>query len=79
MFQDWQTVDASKYNFRTNMGPKRDLAYNIERGNYNMLMEDCPLFDVNKETQDSSMKLFRTCFPEGFAWELLEVLSGKYY
>ena len=75
--QDWQTVDHSRYKFSTNMGPKYDINYNIKRGNYNMMMEGCPIFDVEKESQESSMKLFRTCFPAGFAWELLEILSGK--
>ena len=34
------------------------------------------MFDVSKETKDSSMDLFKTAFPDGFAWELLELLSG---
>ena len=41
-----------------------------------MMMELSPLFDVSKETNASSHDLFKTAFSEGFAWELLEILSG---
>jgi hypothetical protein len=41
-----------------------------------MMMEFSPLFDVSKETNASSHDLFKSAFTEGFAWELLEVLSG---
>ena len=48
-----------------------------ERGTYNMLMTDCPLYDAKSMTFQSSHDVFRTAFPEGFAWEVLEVLSAK--
>ena len=41
-----------------------------------MMMELSPLFDVSKETIASSHDLFKSAFSEGFAWELLEILSG---
>ena len=40
-------------------------------------MEASPLFDVTKETNNSSHALFKSAFPDGFAWELLERASGK--
>ena len=43
-----------------------------------MMLVDSPFFDVTKETHDSSHKLFKEAFTEGFAWEVLEVLSGTY-
>ena len=42
-----------------------------------MMMDNSPLFDVSKETNESSHALFKKCFPDGFAWELLELQSGK--
>jgi len=42
-----------------------------------MMMENSPLFDVSKETNGSSHALFKSAFPDGFAWELLELASGK--
>lgn len=46
-------------------------------GNYIMTMQDSPLFDASKETWESSHSLFNEAFPDGFAWELLEVFSGN--
>jgi hypothetical protein len=42
-----------------------------------MMMDNSPLFDVSKETNASAHALFKECFPDGFAWELLDLLSGK--
>lgn len=42
-----------------------------------MMMDNSPLFDASKETNASSHLLFKTAFPDGFAWELLELYSGK--
>lgn len=74
--KDWKTVDHERYHFSTNGGPRKDLAENIQLGNYNMLMEHSPLFDVTKETNASSHALFKTAFPGGFPWELIELASG---
>lgn len=76
-FKDWGTVDPERYIFRTNGGAPKDLENNIQNGNYNMMMDNSPLFDVSKETNASSHALFKECFPDGFAWELLDLLSGK--
>ena len=40
------------------------------------MLETSPLFDVSKETNESSHKIFTTAFPDGFAWEVLDVFSG---
>ena len=77
LIKDWKTIDVNRYSFSTNGGPKKDLEANILNGNYNMMMESSPLFDVSKETNASSHALFKSAFPDGFAWELLEILSGK--
>jgi hypothetical protein len=71
-------VNLDRYSFRTNGGEPKTLADNIVQGNYIMLLENSPMFDVSKETKASSLKLFKSAFPRGFAWELLELYSGKY-
>ena len=43
-----------------------------------MMLVDSPFMDVTSETHDSSHKLFKEAFNEGFPWEVLEVLSGTY-
>lgn len=75
--KDWQSItkDGSFY-FQVNGGTKFTAEDNIEMGNYNMLLCDSPFIDVTKETHDSSHEAFRKAFSEGFAWEVLEVLSG---
>lgn len=75
--QDWQSVDKER--FRINVNGKFDysLADNISMGNYQMFLADSPLYDMDKESNSSSHKLFKTVFPTGFPWELLELFSGK--
>ena len=70
-------IEPTKYRFRTNGGPPKTIEDNIREGNYIMMMEASPLFDVTKETNSSSHALFKSAFPDGFAWELLELASGK--
>ena len=60
----------------TRRGSRENLAANIELGNYNMMMEQSPFFDVTKETNASSHRLFSQAFPDGFAWELPQLISG---
>lgn len=47
-------------------------------GSYNALMagDQYKNYLASKETFESSHEIFRTVFPGGFAWEVLEVYSG---
>jgi hypothetical protein len=47
-------------------------------GNYNWLMQglDKGLYDSDAETHESSHMLFRSAFPQGFPWEVLEVFTA---
>lgn len=47
-------------------------------GSYNALMagDQYQNYRASKETFESSHEIFRTVFPGGFAWEVLEVYSG---
>ena len=75
LLQDWGSVDPEKFFINANGGRKFNLADNIELGNYNMLLVDCVLWKPgpNEESQD----MFKNALPEGFAWELIEITSGK--
>ncbi|XP_033098699.1 pathogen-related protein-like isoform X1 [Anneissia japonica] len=75
--EDWKTVNLEKYEFIVNGGKPLNVADNIEMGNYNMLLSECPLYNKEGQNNDTSHAVFKEAFPEGFAWELLEVLSGQ--
>ena len=49
----------------------------IELGSYNGFLVDCPFYNSKEESFDSSHKLFKRCFNKGYAWEVLEIFSGK--
>ena len=48
-----------------------------DAGNYNALLAgvDKDIYDVTKETFDSSHDLFRNTFKDGFPWEVLQVFT----
>lgn len=74
----WQLINPEKYTVQCNGGRVLDLKTSSQMGNYNWLMEnvDKHLYDSSAETFESSHQLFREAFPDGFAWELLEVFTG---
>ncbi|XP_060082103.1 uncharacterized protein LOC132561396 [Ylistrum balloti] len=74
--EDWQSVVKETFTINTNGGNRFTLKDNIEKGNYNILMWDSPLYQAQEETNESSHKLFRHAMPNGFAWEVLETFSG---
>ena len=49
-----------------------------DAGDYNALLAgvDKDIYDVTKETFDSSHDLFRNTFKDGFPWEVLQVFTG---
>lgn len=61
----------------SNNGKKFNLDDNINIGNYNILLHDSVLYDTSKLSNEESHGLFRNVFKDGFAWEVLEVFSGK--
>ena len=70
-------MDRSKFVVRSNDAPPVDSDRLLEIGTYNAFLQHCPYFDTETETFDSSFDLFKSCFPRGFAWELLELFSGR--
>jgi hypothetical protein len=77
-FSQWTTVDHANYKIRANGGKFFSGEESKEKGNYNVLLVDCPkhIYDANKEDFKSSHDLFRNAFSKGFPWELIEVFSG---
>ncbi|KAK3579944.1 hypothetical protein CHS0354_020840 [Potamilus streckersoni] len=74
--EDWKSVENEVFTISTNGGCPMNLKDNITLGNYNILLADCPLYNAKDESNESSHKLFRSTFLDGFAWELLELFSG---
>lgn len=73
--EQWVTVVLDKFRTRTNGGPwytPRDIA---EKGSYNLFIGEAQHYSARQETFESSSELFRTAFPGGFFWEVLEVYS----
>ena len=76
--KDWQTVDTEAFTIRANNQRSFSLKEGIEEGNYNVLMQNQPLYNSNAHTFESSHDLFRSAFDQGFPWELIEVFSGNW-
>jgi hypothetical protein len=72
----WVSLVAEHYRGRVNGGPWQNAEEFAETGSYNILIGDNPYYDVEKETFESSHHIFHTAFPNGFFWEVLEVLAG---
>ncbi|CAH1777819.1 unnamed protein product [Owenia fusiformis] len=48
----------------------------VEKGNYQITLTDCPLYNPKAFTFETSHALFKKAFDEGFPWELKELFSG---
>lgn len=71
-------MDRDSFYICANGGKKWSIEDNITRGNYNMFLAECPLYDANTHTFDSSHQLFKGVFKSGYPWEVLEVFSGNF-
>lgn len=74
--KQWQTMDIDKFTIQLNGGPKVDSQLMADEGPYNLLVGDTPEYAASKLTFEESNKIWSKTFPDGFAWEVLEVLSG---
>ena len=73
--QQWLSVVTDKFRMSTNGGKQYTAKDVIDAGTYNLFLGDTEHYRSSEETFDSSYNLFHTAFPEGFHWELIEVLS----
>ncbi|WP_199551069.1 ester cyclase [Streptomyces sp. N35] len=69
----WVSMVTEKFRTRVNGGPWADAADIVDKGSYNILIGDSVFY--GQETFESSHEVFHTAFPEGFFWEVLEVVS----
>eukprot|EP00933_Yihiella_yeosuensis_P018529 TRINITY_DN15170_c0_g2_i1.p1 TRINITY_DN15170_c0_g2~~TRINITY_DN15170_c0_g2_i1.p1 ORF type:complete len:263 (+),score=61.82 TRINITY_DN15170_c0_g2_i1:80-868(+) len=72
----WQTMDVTKFKAALNGGCPANAQLMADIGPYNLLIGETQDYSAAANTFESSNTIFSTVFPEGFAWEVLEVYSG---
>ncbi|MBD1860054.1 MULTISPECIES: ester cyclase [Trichocoleus] len=75
--QQWLSVVADKFRMSTNGGKEYSAQDIVEQGTYNLFLENSDHYSASHETFASSYNLFHTAFPDGFHWELIEVVAGS--
>lgn len=74
--QQWISVVTDKFRMSTNGGKEYTAEEIAESGTYNLFLEDSEHYRASDETFESSYNLFHNAFPNGFLWELVEVVAG---
>lgn len=74
--QQWISVVTDKFRMSTNGGKEYTAQEVVDRGTYNLFLENSEHYRADEETFESSYDLFHNAFPNGFHWELLEVVAG---
>lgn len=72
----WLSVVTDKFRMSTNGGQDYTAQDIVEKGTYNLFLENSEHYQASEETFDSSYNLFHNAFPNGFHWELIEVVAG---
>jgi hypothetical protein len=74
--QQWLSVVTDKFRMSTNGGKEYTAQEVVDQGTYNLFLENSEHYRASDETFQSSYDLFHTAFPDGFLWELVEVVAG---
>ena len=74
--QQWLSVVADRFKISTNGGKEYNAQDVVQEGTYNLFIEPTEHYNPKEETFESSAELFHKAFPDGFLWEVSEVLSG---
>ncbi|MEA5537236.1 SnoaL-like polyketide cyclase [Crocosphaera sp. XPORK-15E] len=74
--QQWLSIVADKFQMSSNGGPIYTAQDVIDQGTYNLFIDKTKAYDPTEENFKSSFELFHNAFPNGFLWELVEVVSG---
>jgi predicted ester cyclase len=74
--QQWISVVTEKFRMSTNGGKEYTAQDIINQGTYNLFLENSERYRAADESFESSYNLFHTAFPNGFHWELIEVVAG---
>jgi hypothetical protein len=74
--QQWLSIVTDKFRMSSNGGEKYTAQEVVTQGTYNLFINETEHYNPKAETFESSFELFHNAFPNGFLWELTEVLSG---
>ena len=72
----WISVVTDKFRMSTNGGKEYTAQDVVDQGTYNLFLENSEHYRASEETFESSYNLFHNAFPNGFHWELVEVVAG---
>ena len=72
----WLSVVADQFRMSSNGGKEYTAQEVAEQGTYNLFIGENEHYNPAVETFESSFETFHTAFPDGFLWELVEVISG---
>ncbi|KAA0063061.1 pathogen-related protein isoform X1 [Cucumis melo var. makuwa] len=78
--QDFNTINPRKFKLFVNGREGLSGEETLRIGSYNAFLksplpEEFQYYKAEEETFESSHEAFRSCFPRGFAWEVIEVYS----
>lgn len=74
--RSWQTMDIGKFKMSLNGSAAINAQKMADVGPYNALIGETPGYSSKANTFESANETFSGVFPEGYAWEVLEVYSG---
>jgi hypothetical protein len=72
----WQTMDITKFTAALNGGCPCSAQLMAGMGHHNVLVGETKSYSSKAQSFTSADALFKNVFPDGFAWEVLEVYSG---
>lgn len=72
----WKTMDVSKFTAALNGGCPASAQVMADIGPYNMLIGETHQYSASSETFETANTKFSNAFPEGYAFEVLEVYTG---
>jgi hypothetical protein len=74
--QQWLSIVQEQFRMRANGGPEYTAEDVAQAGTYNLFMGETEHYSSAAENFESSFQVFHKAFPNGFLWEVTEVLSG---
>ncbi|KAL1299659.1 hypothetical protein HN51_044201 [Arachis hypogaea] len=79
--QDFKTINPEKFKLFVNGREGLNAEETLKVGSYNALLgsslpKELKAYRSEEETFESSHEAFRSAFPRGFAWEVIQVYSG---
>lgn len=74
--EEWLSIVTDKFRMSTNGGQEYTAQEVAQEGTYNLFLGETEHYNPNSETFKSSFELFHKAFPNGFLWELIEVLAA---